>query len=191
MLYRRAPGLVASVTGQALGQLLSSRTATKASWRCLFESMRHFGKRSVRLLSGLLLSLSTALLVSDAAGNPYGVIAGSNVFRLRPPPRQDAASPPVMIPTVTPVGITTMLTKKLALLKVSFPARPPEPAKEVYCILSVGQREGPIEVVAIDEIVRSVKVNNSGTIMVLSLDQDSPRQAPSPMPPGPRPQPPQ
>ena len=137
------------------------------------------------------MSLSAALLVTDAAGNPYSVIAGSNVFRLRPPPRQDAASPLALIPRVTPVGITTMLARKTALLKVNFPSRSPEPAKEVSCILSVGQREGPIEVVAIDETEGSVKVNNSGTIMVLSLDQDSPRQAPSPMPPGPRPKPPQ
>jgi hypothetical protein len=153
--------------------------------------MSHFGKRPVRLLSGIVLSLSAVLLVSDAAGNPYGVIASSNVFRLRPASSQEPPAPSVIIPKVTPVGITTMLARKLALLKVNFPARPPEPAKEVSCILGIGQREGPIEVVAIDEIVRSVKVNNSGTLMVLSLDQDSPRQAASPVPPGPRPQPPQ
>ena len=82
-----------------------------------------------------------------------------------------------------------MLAKKTALLKVNFPSRPPEPAKEVSCILSVGQQEGPIEVVAIDETGGSVTVNNSGTIMVLSLDRDSPRQPPSPMPPSPLPQP--
>jgi hypothetical protein len=155
----------------------------------LFEGMRHFGKRPARLWSGLLLSLSAALLVSDAGGNPYGVIAGSNVFRLRPPLRQDATPPPALIPKVTPVGITTMLAQKLALLKVNFPSWPPEPAKEVSCILSVGQREGPIEVVAIDETEGSVKVNNSGTIMVLSLDRDSPRQPLSRLPPGPLPQP--
>jgi hypothetical protein len=142
-------------------------------------------------LSRFLLSLSAALLVTDAAGNPYGVIAGSNVFRLRPPPPQDSPTPPAIIPKVTPIGITTMLAKKLALLKVNFPSRPPEPAKEVSCILSVGQREGPIEVVAIDETEGSVKINNSGTIMVLSLDRDGPRKPPSPIPPGPLPQPPQ
>ena len=136
-----------------------------------------------------MLNLTAALLVTDAAGNPYGVIAGSNVFRLRPPPSQAPPAAPAIIPKVTPVGITTMLAQKMALLKVNFPARPPEPAKEVSCILSVGQREGPIEVVAIDETEGSVKVNNSGTIMVLSLDRDSPRQPPSLMPRGPLPQP--
>lgn len=153
--------------------------------------MRHFGKRPVRLLSRLLLSLSAALLVTDAAANPYGVIAGSNVFRLQPPPRQDAAPPPALIPKVTPVGITTMLAKKMALLKVNFPSRPQEPVKELSCILGVGEREGPIEVVAIDETEGSVKINNSGTLMVLSLDRDGPRKPPSPIPPGPLPQPPQ
>jgi hypothetical protein len=138
-----------------------------------------------------LLSLSAALLVTDAAGNPYGVIAGSNVFRLRPPPPQDSPTPPAIIPKVTPIGITTVLAKKMALLKVNFPSRPQEPAKELSCILGVGEREGPIEVVAIDETEGSVKINNSGTLMVLSLDRDGPRKPPSPIPPGPLPQPPQ
>ena len=52
---------------------------------------------------------------------------------------------------------------------------PPEPAKELSCILTVGQREGPIEVLEIDERAGSVTVNNSGTVQVLTLQQDSPR----------------
>jgi hypothetical protein len=75
---------------------------------------------------------------------------------------------------VIPVGITTFGDKR-ALLKVKFPARPPEPAREVSCILTVGQREGPIEVLEIDESAGSVRINNSGTEMVLTLAQDGPR----------------
>jgi hypothetical protein len=86
-----------------------------------------------------------------------------------------------------PVGITTILHDKRALLKVYFPARPPEPAKEVSCILTPGQREGPIEVLAIDETTGSVKVNNSGTEMVLNLARDGPRHEDTPPPGAPPP----
>jgi hypothetical protein len=73
-----------------------------------------------------------------------------------------------------------MLGDRRALLKVSLPALPPEPAKEFSCILTVGQREGPVEVLEIDERAGSVRVNNSGTVAVLTLEQEGPRpQSPS------------
>jgi hypothetical protein len=50
--------------------------------------MRHFGKQPAWLLSGLVLSLSATLLVTETSGNPYLVIAGRNVFALRPPQQQ-------------------------------------------------------------------------------------------------------
>ena len=136
-----------------------------------------------------MLSLSASLLVTETSGNPYLVITGRNVFDLRPQQTPVPTVPEVLLPKVTPLGITTILPGKRVLLKVYFPSRPPEPAKEVSCILTVGQREGPIEVLAIDETAASVKVNNSGTIMVLTLDRDSPRPQPSPLPPGPPPRP--
>jgi hypothetical protein len=151
--------------------------------------MRHFGRQPAKLLNGLVLSLSAALLVTGASGNPYLVITGRNVFDLRPKQTEVPAKPEVPLPKVTPLGITTILPGKRALLKLSFPSRPPEPAKEVSCILAVGQREGPIEVLAIDETAASIKLNNSGTIMVLTLDRDSPRPQASPPPPGPPPRP--
>ena len=124
---------------------------------------------------GLALSLTTGLLVTDASGNPYRGITTSNVFRLRPAQRQEGFPPPAPLPQVRPTGVTTILEDKRALLRVSYPARPPEPAREVSCILTVGQREGPIEVLAIDEKAGSIKINNSGTVMVLTLAGDSPR----------------
>jgi hypothetical protein len=85
---------------------------------------------------------------------------------------------------------------KRALLKVYLPANPPEPAKEVSCILAVGQREGPIEVLEIDEVAGTVKVNNSDTVsnshavMVLTFEKESPRPQPPPLPRGLPPLPP-
>ena len=78
---------------------------------------------------------------------------------------------------------------KLALLKVSLPAMPPEPAKEIPCILAVGQREGPVGVLEIDEMAGSVKVNNSGTMMVLKLEEDGLRLPSPSLPPQPPPLP--
>jgi hypothetical protein len=69
---------------------------------------------------------------------------------------------------------------KHALLKVYLPANAPEPAKEIPCILAVGQREGPIEVLEIDEVAGTVRVNNSNTVMVLTFEKESPRRQPPP-----------
>ena len=116
-------------------------------------------------------------------------IAARNVFRLMPAQRQRTDPPPAPLAKVKAVGITTMLGDKRALLKVYLPAIPPEPAKEVSHILTVGQREGPIEVLEIAERAGSVTVNNAGTVMVLRLEQDGPRpQGPS-LPPPPTPLP--
>lgn len=127
------------------------------------------------LLVALALSLSARTLLAATSGSPYQGIVSQNVFGLVPVPTQVKAVPPASLPKVQPVGITTMLGDKRALLKVSVPAMPPEPAKELSCILTVGQREGPIEVLEIDERAGSVTVDNSGTVQVLTLQQDSPR----------------
>ena len=82
-------------------------------------------------------------------------------------------------------GITTILGNKRALLKVQFPPKPPQPAKEQSYILTEGQRDGSIEVLEINEKTASVKVDNSGTVMEITFEK------PSPTPPAstPRPQP--
>lgn len=139
--------------------------------------------------SALGLSLGAKALVAETSGNPYLGIAGSNVFRLKPPQRQGTDLPPAPLPRAKAVGITTILRAKLALLKVYLPAIPPEPAKEFSCILTVGQREGPIEVLEIDEMAGSVKVNNSGTVMMLTLEKGSPRPQNPPLLPEPPPLP--
>ena len=62
---------------------------------------------------------------------------------------------------------------KRALLKVHLPAKPPESARKIACVLAVGQREGPIEVLDIDEAAGRVKVSNSDTVMVLTFEKDN------------------
>ncbi len=139
-----------------------------------------------------VLSLSGKTLVAGTPGNPYQSIPGRNVFHLNPAqtrPPEPAHPPPARAKVV---GIITLLPVKLALLKVYVPARGPEPARETACVLKVGQRDGPIEVLDIDAAAGSVKINNSGSIMVLALvNEDRQPQGPPPRPnPPPLPPPP-
>src|ERR1019366_1423753 len=151
--------------------------------------MKHCLKMPPWLLAVLGLSVGSQALVAEASGNPYLGIAGSNVFRLKAPEPIRVELPPTPLARVKVAGITTFPADKLALLKVYLPAIPPEPAKEVSCILAVGQRVGPIEVVDIDEAAGSVKVNNWGTVQLLTLDKDSPGPQNPPLPPLPPPLP--
>ena len=132
-------------------------------------------------MGGLVFILNAMFLVADTSGHPYTSIVARNVFGLGPLVAETTGSPPAPLPRITLVGISTILQDKRALLKVQFPAQPSEPAREVSCILTLGQREGPIEVLAIDETAGSVRVNNSGTEMLLSFTRDGPRQQGTPL----------
>ena len=133
----------------------------------------------------------------EASGHPYTSVAARNVFHLLPP-TPAPVPPPAPLPKVTLVGITTIPHEKRAFLKVQFPAQPPAPPREVSCVLTLGQREGAIEVLAIDETAGTVTVNNSGTEMVLhfATGASPPQGAPlysasrAPLPPNPPPPPP-
>jgi hypothetical protein len=129
------------------------------------------------------LSLSARLPVAGTSGHPYTGIAARNVFGLGSLAVKPPDPPQAPLPSITLVGITTILQDKLALLKVQFPAQSSEPAKEVSCTLTLGQRVGQIEVLAIDETTGSVRVNNSGTEMLLSFARDGSRQQDPPSPP--------
>src|ERR1019366_4030178 len=115
------------------------------------------------------LSMGANALVAGTSGNPYLGIASSNVFRLTQPRPKVPDLPIVSLSRIKLVGITTFGEKR-ALLRMFLPARPPEPASEFSCILAIGQRSGVIQVLEVDELAGSVKVNNSGTEMLLTLE---------------------
>jgi len=144
--------------------------------------------RWVKLRSGFLAvfvcGMGAMALFADTPANPYWRIAGSNVFRLRAPEPHPPDPPPAPLPRVVPVGITTLLPGKRALLKIYFPAQRTESAREVACILAVGQREGAIEVLAIDEAAGSIRIKSSGTEMLLTLANDGPKGRPKSPPVG-------
>ncbi len=133
--------------------------------------MRRFFKLPAWLWIALVLDLGAETLVADTPGNPYLGITDRNVFRLKQPESPVIRPPVLQLPRIKLMGITTF-GGKLALLKIYLPARPPETASEFSCILALGQRRGVIQVLEVDELAGSVKVDNSGTEMLLTLETD-------------------
>ena len=144
----------------------------------------------VCLAGSLALCAATAAKTADGAGSPYQAIVERNVFGLKPPPPPpdpEANKPP--LPKITLTGITTVLGNKRALMKVPpTPAKPGEPPKtEQGFILAVGERQGDIEVLEIDENAGSVKVNYGGTVTDLTFEKDGVKAVSAPggqLPPG-------
>jgi len=127
--------------------------------------MKHGGKMLVFLAGSFAVGVSALGVTTDAQNTPYQSIVDRNVFALKPPPPPpdpEATKPPPVKITLT--GITTILGNKRALMKSPAPpGKPGEPAKpEVSYILTVGQREGDVEVIDIDEVGGNVKLRNAG-----------------------------
>jgi hypothetical protein len=110
---------------------------------------------------------------SSGSANPYRCISERNLFGLRSTPPVHFESPTEPLPKVTLTGITTVLKGKRALLKVQFPPKPLVPTKEQSYLLTEGQRDGPIEVLEINEKTPSVKLNNSGTVMIVTFSTNN------------------
>jgi hypothetical protein len=137
----------------------------------------------IAIAVGIILAAGRSLqaTVPDVAVNQYDGIPQRNVFGLRPPQAPPpTAETPAALPKIILTGITTILDTKRALMKVA-PAnvRQVEPGKELSLILTEGQREGQVEVLQIDEKAGSVKVNNSGTVMVLTFEKDGAKLPPA------------
>jgi len=102
----------------------------------------------------------------DSVDNPYRRISSRNAFGLVPPAIEPGTKPPVQpLPTIKLTGITTILGDKRALFKIQFPGT----RRDEGCILSEHQRLGQIEILEIDDQAATVKVDNSGTVMVLTF----------------------
>src|SRR5689334_6109099 len=127
----------------------------------------------MRMNNGRKMVVCLSLVVGTAAGMAgidnreaaYGVITNRNAFGLVPipPPKLPDTNPPPAPPVVVKLsGITTILTTPRVLLEYT------EPGKQVQKpILTVGQRDGPIEVLEIDEKAGTVRIRNSGTETLL------------------------
>src|SRR5262249_37418731 len=126
------------------------------------------------LLGGLSVCAAASAVTSAPSAGPYDGIVDRNVFGLKPPPPppdpEATKAPPSKI---TLTGITTILGNKRALMKTPPPQGKPgeQPKGEQSYILTIGQREGDIEVLDIDEKAGSVKVNNAGTVLTLTFEK--------------------
>ena len=150
-------------------------------------TMKHAGIVTICMAGCLVLGAGARAVTSDPSANPYQSIVDRNVFSLKPPPPPpdpEANKPPPVKITLT--GITTILGNKRALMKTPAPpGKPGEPAKpEMSYILTVGQREGEIEVLDIDEVGGNVKVRNGNIEVTLNIDKDGPKLAATPLPAG-------
>jgi hypothetical protein len=149
--------------------------------------MLHRVKLLVWLSSALLLHAIVRAAVAEAASDPYQSIPARNVFGLQPTEVRLSEARQAPLPKIILVGITTFPRGRSVLLKVRLPSSAGEPARDLFCILAEGQRAGPVEVLVIDEKAGSVKVNNSGAVMVLSFERDGPVLRNTPLPPEPPP----
>jgi len=105
-----------------------------------------------------------------APDNPYSTIVLPNIFRLKPP-KVDVGPPPLsVLPELKLLGVTTILAPKRAILKIRRSATKGEAASEETWIALEGQRKGPVEVLDINEIAATVRVNNSGTEQIVTLE---------------------
>lgn len=136
-------------------------------------------------LAGLVVCTGSNAFSNATSESPYQGIVERNVFGLKappPPPDPEASKPPP--PKIFLTGITTILGSKRALMKLTPPAKPGEPAKEQSFTLAEKQGEGGLEVLEIDEIAGTVKVNEFGTIITLSFENNGVKAPATPGMPG-------
>ena len=148
--------------------------------------MKNGGKAWVCVISSLALC-TAANAITDTA--PYQGIVERNVFGLKPPPPPpdpEAAKPPPPKIILTGILAGSVFGGKRALMKTPpGPVKPGQkPGTEEYYILNVGQRQGEIEVLDIDDKAGSVKVNNGGTVETLTLDKDGQKLPSTTLPAG-------
>ena len=139
--------------------------------------MKRNGKMMICLAGGLVFSASAWAVTTDAPGNPYQGIVERNVFALKPPPDPSTLQPAEPEPQkIIPQGITSMFGRQQVLFKTLMPGdKPGAPAQETAMVLSVGQREGEIEVLAIDESTGTITFKNHGKVQEKNLEKDGPK----------------
>jgi hypothetical protein len=134
------------------------------------------------------VSAAMARPAAEDGGNPYTAIPERNVFALKPPPPPATVEPPKP-PTIklTLRGIMTIFGKKQAIFDAPptpapppKPGQPPDPPKQHSYMLAEGQREEDITVLRIDELARTVKVDNAGDIETLEFATNANKTASAP-----------
>ena len=138
--------------------------------------MMRTGKTLALALSSLTFSSGVLALTSDSPSGPYHGIVERNIFDIHaapPPPKVDPEANRPPPPNVRLQGIVDILGRKQVLFKVQLPPKPPAPAKEESFILTVGERQGEIEVLNINPKAGTVQMKVYGVVTNLSLELNS------------------
>jgi len=128
----------------------------------------------------MLVSALSSMATQFPQGHTYQGISQSNVFRRKPPAIEQVEPRSTPLPKIRLVGITTILGDKRALFKVLNPAQHGQSSNEESFIIQEGKKEGPIEVLRIDEVLGQAQIINSGTVMLLALEQGPVSSTPAP-----------
>jgi hypothetical protein len=154
----------------------------------MLKLMTHKEKPLVCLVAALAICTAANAATPDpTAGGPYHGIVERNVFGLHdpppplPPPDPEKSKPPP--PPLILTGVSTIFGKAKALFKVSMPAKPGEPAKELFPIIAEGgPPEDNIEVIHIDVNAGIVQAKYYGVATNLTIKVNGPKIA-SALPP--------
>ncbi|MCX8091756.1 MAG: hypothetical protein N3I86_12635 [Verrucomicrobiae bacterium] len=140
--------------------------------------------RSVRAVSPEPDAAAAGALVGE---NPYQVIASRNVFALKPPPPppDPNAAPPPDLPQIKLQGISSLFGRRQVLIKLVEKAKPGQQGREEALILKEGERYRDVEVVAINPTTGTVRFNNHGTEVEMTMDKDAEKAPTGPPPPMP------
>ena len=134
--------------------------------------MKPFKTRLVCVLGTLMAGGTVSMALAEDKPNPYQAIIERNPFGLKPPPTPvDNTPPPPVVPLAKVVltGITSMFHTDRALIEITEqePGKPPTTRKP---ILREGERDGSVEVIAIDVEKSLVKIRNGGFETNLSFE---------------------
>jgi len=141
---------------------------------------------SFKLANAVVAIAVCSLAVSALADrpNPYQTIIDRNVFALKPPPpppdpAEQNVAPPAPLATVKLTGITSLFSKKKALLEITpAPGKPP-----VKPILEEGERSESVEVLSIDMDKNTVTIKNGTLLTNITFEVvKSPAPAAAPVP---------
>lgn len=128
-----------------------------------------FSMRTMKRCWLIVLSFAFLLIDSQAGSaiEGFSTIAQKNVFRLSAPKAEHKVEVKPELPVVSLQGLSTLLDRRQALLKIQAGAKP-NPT-EICCILGEGQERNGIKVLRIDMESGTVWFTNQGAEQALNI----------------------
>lgn len=121
---------------------------------------------------------------ANPSDNPYTSIVERNPFGLKPPPPPAPAPAPVVDQSKNDLKLTGITS--FGSLKAYFMATDPKSKAPEYFSLGLDEKKDGIEVLAIDDAAKSVRIRNAGveTFMTFTSHGVTPPNTPPPATPG-------